>query len=95
MTVSQFLKLQFVYLSYSFQQCPPRRLTISLGVVVLLDPLLESFTPAVTRLAYGVVDEVKGQTEVDDKLLPVESQSRCLHDNEVPVISCNVHNIKC
>ena len=65
-TGSQFLKLKFVHLSYSFQQCPPRWLTIHLGVVVLLDPLLESFTPAVLCCLYVVVDEVKGQTEVDD-----------------------------
>ena len=66
MTGSQFFTLQFVHLSYSFQQCLPRRLTIPLGVVVLLDPLLESFTPAVLCCPYSVVDEVKGQTEVDD-----------------------------
>ena len=73
MTGSQFLKLKFVHLSYSFQQCPPRWLTKRLGVVVVQNPLPEGFTPAlegITSQFDGAVDEVKGQTEVDRQLIP-------------------------
>ena len=62
-----------------------------LAVVILFDPLFESFTPAVASGSYGVVDEVKGQTKVDDKLLPAGSKTPGFYDNDIPVIIfCNV-----
>ena len=84
--VGQFLILKFIHLSHSLQQCPPRWQTKLLGVVVMFDPLLECFIPRSTRRSYSVVYEVKGQTEVNDKLFPAGRKWSGLFDNDVPVI---------
>ena len=89
MFVSQCLKLKFVDLSHSSQQCPPRRLTKCFGVVVLQYPLPECLTPALkgaTRHFDGAVDEVTGQAKEDSQLIPLRGKSFGLHDNDVPVI---------
>ena len=66
--VTKCLKLKFVDFSHSPQQSPPRWLTKRVGVVVLFDPLPESFTPALkcpTCHSDGAIDEVTGQAEVN------------------------------
>ena len=67
----------------------PRRLPNFLCLIVLLNPLLESFVPAaqvvVGVVLFDAVDQVKGQTDVATQLLPISSQGPTLHDHNIPV----------